>query len=89
MQGCFNGNALDWDQQFWSDIGNCPIYRVMCCAIGPLEPNITLATPWLMSFGDIHWTNSMFILFNYLLIVDFITFSGFSCVAVYALRSVN
>jgi hypothetical protein len=28
MQGCFNGNAFDWDQQFWSDIGDCPIYRV-------------------------------------------------------------
>jgi hypothetical protein len=28
MQGGFNGNAFDWDQQFWSDIGDCPIYRV-------------------------------------------------------------
>jgi hypothetical protein len=28
MQGCFNGNAFDWDQQFWSDIGDYPIYRV-------------------------------------------------------------
>jgi hypothetical protein len=25
MQGCFNGNALDWDQQFWSDIQD-PLY---------------------------------------------------------------